>query len=475
MGELLTSTFLKTTTENYSTTANNNATTIKTSSSENNFGDYYNKTIKNNQKDYNEETNYNNQKNENYEKNDESSKNISNKKTDNKENVKEKTVEDDTETKTKDEVKEEIANILASLLGISVEQVQQFMENNNLTLENVKEFIMTELQLENPAELLNIENIGSALKEISSLLEGLDLTSEEAKSFEDILSLIEEQNTEEVEVKNTDTEELNVEVTKNADSEKNNLDVEVEVENDTQQKVATALITEDTVETETDTDVETEEDTEVVSVNLETENSENGENSQFDQSDDFLNFGNSENTDENILVNSQQQKIDVSSTNTFSRIASQKFANLNQQGQDVMNQLVEKLKANFNPSYNEIKIQLSPENLGDVTVKVITENGIVTAQFIAENEKVKEIIESNFSHLSDTLKAKGLNVSDLSVSVGQDNQSSDEQLGHYKKEQSKSSGRVSQILGDNYEEEIVENIDYMDEDGLVKSTVSYRA
>ena len=43
----------------------------------------------------------------------------------------------------------------------------------------------------------------------------------------------------------------------------------------------------------------------------------------------------------------------------------------------------------------------------------------MTAKFIADNHSVKEVIESNFSELRDALSQKGINIQNLSVSVGQ--------------------------------------------------------
>ena len=50
-------------------------------------------------------------------------------------------------------------------------------------------------------------------------------------------------------------------------------------------------------------------------------------------------------------------------------------------------------------------------------IKIITENNNVTAKILTENYHVKEIIESNFQSLKDSLEKQGLIVQDLSVSV----------------------------------------------------------
>ena len=65
-------------------------------------------------------------------------------------------------------------------------------------------------------------------------------------------------------------------------------------------------------------------------------------------------------------------------------------------------------------------IKLKPDHLGKVTVEIAVENGAVTAKFLAESDKVKEILESNLQDLKDHLAKQGMVVQDLSVSVGND-------------------------------------------------------
>lgn len=90
--------------------------------------------------------------------------------------------------------------------------------------------------------------------------------------------------------------------------------------------------------------------------------------------------------------------------------------------QEVINQIVDKIKVEVKSDVStEIKLTLKPEHLGDVSMKIQTQNGIVTAQFIAESQRVKEVIEAGFDQLRESLQEQGVNISQLSVSVGQEN------------------------------------------------------
>ena len=86
--------------------------------------------------------------------------------------------------------------------------------------------------------------------------------------------------------------------------------------------------------------------------------------------------------------------------------------------QNVMEQVISNMRFEAQGSLAEIRIQLKPDHLGEVNLRVATINGIVVAQFVAENQRVKEIIEAGFNQLRDALEEQGINVSDIEVSVG---------------------------------------------------------
>lgn len=86
---------------------------------------------------------------------------------------------------------------------------------------------------------------------------------------------------------------------------------------------------------------------------------------------------------------------------------------------ELFNQIIDKAKVITNGDKSEMVMDLKPESLGKLSLKVVTENGIVTAKFVAENQQVKEVIESNMQLLKDSLEKQGLSVQGFSVSVGQ--------------------------------------------------------
>ncbi len=88
---------------------------------------------------------------------------------------------------------------------------------------------------------------------------------------------------------------------------------------------------------------------------------------------------------------------------------------------DVFAQIVEKAKVSLNHGNGEMEVNLKPDHLGKLHLKVSVENQLVTAKFVAESQQVKEIIETNLNQLRRNLQDNGIQVDQLMVSVGQHN------------------------------------------------------
>lgn len=92
--------------------------------------------------------------------------------------------------------------------------------------------------------------------------------------------------------------------------------------------------------------------------------------------------------------------------------------------QTVTNQVSMKIKLMSGENKQEVEMNLKPDSLGKLSLKIVHERGEVLAKFTAENQQVKEILESNMQLLKDALENSGLAVQNLSVSVGDNNTSS---------------------------------------------------
>lgn len=86
---------------------------------------------------------------------------------------------------------------------------------------------------------------------------------------------------------------------------------------------------------------------------------------------------------------------------------------------NIVEQVVEKAEIFLGEKDSEMLLQLKPDHLGKLSMKIAVEKGIVIANIIAENQAVKEVLESNFNILKDALNQKGFGIQELNVSVGQ--------------------------------------------------------
>lgn len=86
--------------------------------------------------------------------------------------------------------------------------------------------------------------------------------------------------------------------------------------------------------------------------------------------------------------------------------------------EELFAQIVEHAKVVVNNSGSEMEVNLRPEHLGKLQLKVTIENEVVTAKFVAESQQVKEIIENNLGQLKRNLQENGMQVDAIMVSVG---------------------------------------------------------
>ena len=115
--------------------------------------------------------------------------------------------------------------------------------------------------------------------------------------------------------------------------------------------------------------------------------------------------------------NTEIPKFDITNTNNVIISKADKL----QEQIDVLKQITEKVDVNILEDKSEMLIKLKPDNLGKVTMQISVENGNISAKFLAESQKVKEILESNMQELKDQLSKQGMAVQEMSVSVGNDN------------------------------------------------------
>jgi len=118
-------------------------------------------------------------------------------------------------------------------------------------------------------------------------------------------------------------------------------------------------------------------------------------------------------------VNPEQMLPEDNAETAAVQTAAPRTQNLNRA--EIINQIVKKAEVVLSDAHSEMRMQLEPENLGKLTLKIAVERGLITAKFTAESYEVKKVIESSLNELRDMLQEKGLEVQNFSVSVGQEN------------------------------------------------------
>lgn len=99
----------------------------------------------------------------------------------------------------------------------------------------------------------------------------------------------------------------------------------------------------------------------------------------------------------------------------------------NVRAQEVVDQVAQKIHTSLKAGVQEALVELRPEHLGKALMKVSLENGKVSVRFEVSSNVVKEMLESNFSMLKDSLRNKGFSMENFSVSVNADTRGSSQQ------------------------------------------------
>lgn len=85
---------------------------------------------------------------------------------------------------------------------------------------------------------------------------------------------------------------------------------------------------------------------------------------------------------------------------------------------EVAEQIVQSGKLKVLGEKHEIEIQLKPEYLGKLAIRLSLENGVMTARFLIENHQVARMVDSNLPQLKQTLEDQGVRFDQVQVEVG---------------------------------------------------------
>ena len=85
--------------------------------------------------------------------------------------------------------------------------------------------------------------------------------------------------------------------------------------------------------------------------------------------------------------------------------------------EDVLRQVSQMTRVLVSQAESSIEMQLNPENLGKVYLQVVSREGVITAQIAAQNEAVKEALESQIVTLRENMNQQGIKVEAIEVTI----------------------------------------------------------
>lgn len=126
---------------------------------------------------------------------------------------------------------------------------------------------------------------------------------------------------------------------------------------------------------------------------------------------------------QNLNDSSNSQKLDMGDSSNKLANISRNFSlprglNIKNPG-DLFDQIVNKANIVLTNKRNEMNIQLEPKFLGQMHIKIMVENGIVSGRFIVENQLVKTFLEQNMDLLKENLQANGLSFDKMDIFYGE--------------------------------------------------------
>lgn len=85
--------------------------------------------------------------------------------------------------------------------------------------------------------------------------------------------------------------------------------------------------------------------------------------------------------------------------------------------QNIMRQIMDYMKFNLKDDVSSMEMQLHPASLGSLQIQLASKGGVITANFITQNETVKAALESQMIQLQEQFEEQGVKVAAIEVSV----------------------------------------------------------
>lgn len=327
----------------------------------------------------------------------------------------------------------EVKEVLEEKLDVSEEELVQAMEELGITIldladpTKVTQLVMELTGSQDGSELLLNPDFQTLMSEVTELLgqlaEGLNLTPEEMQQLSEQLSELQQNMTME-------------EVTEQPQPENVSVNAEVQPETEVQDNVAltetketevqSGRKVEETVVSDTARQVEEAEEADAQTLVKQTEDvtqEQSGEEAKKDTSNQQKTelpettaksqTGTKSSPQEQVSFQTTTQTINNGQTVEVVQTVTQSQIDV----ESILRQISQMTRISVTQAQSSIEMQLNPENLGKVYLQVISKEGAITAQIAAQNEAVKEVIESQIAVLKENMNQQGMKVEAIEVTV----------------------------------------------------------
>ncbi|WP_075719333.1 flagellar hook-length control protein FliK [Roseburia sp. 499] len=330
----------------------------------------------------------------------------------------------------------EVKNVLKEKLGVSEEELVHVMEELGLTVLDLSEPTkVTQLVMEltgsqDGSELLVNQDFQTLMSQITELFgqltEGLNLTTEELQQLSKQLTemqqnIVVEEVPEQVQTENVSEVEVKTEIEPGTELQDNIVLAEAE-ETVTQSELKTKekTVSDTAKQVETEVTEEVEEKTLVKQIENVTEE-DTSEESNSDESKQKTATAESDVKPQAETKGQQTQVSFQTTTQTINNGQTVEVVQTVTQSQidveSILRQISQMTRISVTQAQSSIEMQLNPENLGKVYLQVISKDGAITAQIAAQNEAVKEVLESQIAVLKENMNQQGMKVEAIEVTV----------------------------------------------------------
>lgn len=121
---------------------------------------------------------------------------------------------------------------------------------------------------------------------------------------------------------------------------------------------------------------------------------------------------------ENESINAApSQTVVTTEVNNLGQVVETVTSYSNADANSIMSQVTQSIRINYSADTTSMEMQLHPASLGTVNMNIASNNGVVTAHILVENEAVKAALESQLITLQQTFEEQGQRVEAVEVSV----------------------------------------------------------